>query len=58
MFKPEKASGAFRFAFSAHIGCWSVQRDEQGEHLAANTLVESQVATDRNDLVIRMGSHN
>jgi hypothetical protein len=58
MIKPEKASGTLRFALSADISNWRVQRDEQREHFASKTLVESEVAADSNDLVIRMGSHN
>ena len=58
MIKPEKASGAFRFALSADIGSWRVQRYEQREHLATQTLVEGQIAPDSNDLVIGMGSYN
>jgi len=54
----EKAGGTLRFALSADIGGWSVQRDEQREHFASKMLVESEVAPDRNDLVIGMGSDN
>jgi hypothetical protein len=58
MIKPEKASGALGFTLSADIGAWRIQRDEQREHIASKTLVESKVAADRNDLIIGMGSHN
>jgi hypothetical protein len=58
MIKPKEASGAFRFALSADIGSWRVQRNEQCEHRATKTLVEGQIAADRNYLVIGMGRHN
>ena len=58
MIKPKEPSGAFRFALSADIGRWRVQRNEQCEHLATKTLVEGQIAADRNYLVIGMGCHN
>jgi hypothetical protein len=56
--KPEKASGTLRFALSADVGSWCVQGDEQREHLASKALVECEVAANRNDLVIGVGSDN
>jgi hypothetical protein len=58
MIKPEKASGTLGLALPDEGGGWCILRDEQREHLAAETLVESEVAANRDDLVIGMGSHN
>src|SRR5262245_49098688 len=37
---------------------WRIQRDEQREHLAAESLVEREVAADCYDLVVGMGRHD
>ena len=44
MINPEKAGVVLRFALSADIGGWRVQRNEQHEPFASKTLVESEVA--------------
>jgi hypothetical protein len=57
MIESEKASDTLGLAFSHDRG-GRIQRDVQCEHLAAKTLVEREVATDRDDLVVGMRGHD
>jgi hypothetical protein len=53
--KPEKASDTLGLALPDEGGGSCILRDEEREHLAAETLVEREVTADCDDLVIGMG---
>jgi hypothetical protein len=55
--KPEKTSYMLGLVLSDDRG-WRVQRDEQREHLTAETLVEREITADCDDLVVGMGGHD
>jgi hypothetical protein len=56
--EPQKVSDPLCLALPADIGGRRVQRDEQREHLAAKTPVQSEVAADRDNLIVGMGGHD